>query len=180
MPGSFGCYRYEWIKWVSWEFPKGWWHIHLFYAIRICNSWGRDTDQTDIIPCYNPDLGHQVLIYKYLKSRQLLWIKSASMNGWTLMLLGTNFESSKKLNDAKMMKNNWNPGICHMGYSSESTRRELTNEYQHDRVNKMVFKNLCILVLWTKVALAFIGRVNECTKRPYPWTQPGERLPISG
>ena len=32
------------------------------------------------------------------------------------------------------------------GYSSEGTRRELSNEYQHDRV-KMVFKNLCILVL---------------------------------
>ena len=40
------------------------------------------------------------------------------------------------------------------GYSSDSTQQELSNEYQHDRV-KMVFKNLCILVIWTKVALAF-------------------------
>ena len=31
------------------------------------------------------------------------------------------------------------------GYSSESTQRELSNEYPHDRV-KMVFKNLCIIV----------------------------------
>ena len=31
------------------------------------------------------------------------------------------------------------------------TRRDLSNEYQHDRV-WMVFKNLCILVIWTKVA----------------------------
>ena len=39
------------------------------------------------------------------------------------------------------------------GYSSESTQQELTIEYQHDRV-LMVLKNLCVLVLWTKVALA--------------------------
>ena len=32
----------------------------------------------------------------------------------------------------------------------------LSNEYQHDRV-KMVFKNLFILVLWTKVASALEG-----------------------
>ena len=31
-----------------------------------------------------------------------------------------------------------------------STQRELSNEYQHDRFLK-VYKNLCILVLWTKV-----------------------------
>ena len=39
------------------------------------------------------------------------------------------------------------------GYSTESAQRELSNEYQHDRV-LMVFKNLRILVLWTKVAYA--------------------------
>ena len=38
-------------------------------------------------------------------------------------------------------------------YSTESTRRELSNEYQHDRV-EMVFKNLSVLVLWGKVASA--------------------------
>ena len=32
------------------------------------------------------------------------------------------------------------------GYSSESTQRELSNEYQHDRV-KMVFKNLSVIAL---------------------------------
>ena len=42
------------------------------------------------------------------------------------------------------------------GYSSESTRQELSNEYQHDRVC-MVFKNVCVLVLWTKVATALEG-----------------------
>ena len=45
------------------------------------------------------------------------------------------------------------------GYSSESTQRELSDEYQHDRV-KMVFKNLCVLVLWTKVASALEGLSN--------------------
>ena len=42
------------------------------------------------------------------------------------------------------------------GYSSESTQRELSNEYQHDR-DKMVFKNLCVLMLWTKVASILKG-----------------------
>ena len=52
------------------------------------------------------------------------------------------------------------------GYSSESTPSELSNEYHQDRV-WMVFKNLCALVLWTKVASAveglrtsFIGKVS--------------------
>ena len=45
------------------------------------------------------------------------------------------------------------------GYSSESTQRELSDEYQHDRV-VMVFKNLCILVLWAKVASALEGLMS--------------------
>ena len=42
------------------------------------------------------------------------------------------------------------------GYSSESTQQVLFNECQHDGV-QMVFKNLCVLVLWTKVVLALEG-----------------------
>ena len=42
------------------------------------------------------------------------------------------------------------------GYSSRSFQRGLSNEYQHDRV-KIVFKNLCILVLWMKVASPLEG-----------------------
>ena len=42
------------------------------------------------------------------------------------------------------------------GYSYESTQRELSNEYPHDRV-RIVFKDLCALVLWTKVAPASAG-----------------------
>ena len=42
------------------------------------------------------------------------------------------------------------------GYSIESTQRELSDEYQHDRV-KMVYTNLCILVLWAKVVSALEG-----------------------
>ena len=37
-----------------------------------------------------------------------------------------------------------------------SSQRELSNEYQHDRI-QMVIKNLCILVLWAKVALVLDG-----------------------
>ena len=42
------------------------------------------------------------------------------------------------------------------GYSSESTQRELSNEYQHGRV-LMVFKDFGILVLWMRVASALEG-----------------------
>ena len=42
------------------------------------------------------------------------------------------------------------------GYSYESAQRELSNEYQHDRV-QMVIKNLCVIVLGMKVALALEG-----------------------
>ena len=45
-------------------------------------------------------------------------------------------------------------------YSSGSTQREHSSEYQHDRV-LMVFKNLCVLVLWTKVASALEGLRQE-------------------
>ena len=44
------------------------------------------------------------------------------------------------------------------GYSSESTQRDLSNEYQQNRV-KMFFKILCILVLWAKVVLALEGLI---------------------
>ena len=47
------------------------------------------------------------------------------------------------------------------GYSSERTQRELYNEYQHDRV-LMDFKNLCVLLLWAKVALALEGLTDGC------------------
>ena len=46
------------------------------------------------------------------------------------------------------------------GYSSERTQSELSNEYQHDRVY-IFFKNLCVLVLWTKVASALKGLMPQ-------------------
>ena len=42
------------------------------------------------------------------------------------------------------------------GYSSESNQRELSNEYQHYRVF-MDFRNLCVLVLWTKAGFDLSG-----------------------
>ena len=42
------------------------------------------------------------------------------------------------------------------GYSSESTRRELSNEYQDNRIS-MVFQESCLLVLWMKVVSALEG-----------------------
>ena len=46
------------------------------------------------------------------------------------------------------------------GNSSESTQRELSNEYQHERV-QMVFNFFCVIVLWMKVALALEGLIQE-------------------
>ena len=63
------------------------------------------------------------------------------------------------MQNTKKMKNDRNPGT--IGYSFESTQRELSNEYQHDRV-KMVLKDLCILVLWMKVALVMEGLTYSC------------------
>ena len=45
------------------------------------------------------------------------------------------------------------------GYSSEYTQRELSNQYQDDRVS-MFFKNLTFLVLWTKVSA--LEGLNTC------------------
>ena len=42
------------------------------------------------------------------------------------------------------------------GYSSESTQRALSNEYQHNRF-WMVFKDFYVFVLWTKVVSALEG-----------------------
>ena len=57
----------------------------------------------------------------------------------------------------EMMQNPWKmtETLTH-GYSSESTQLELSNIYQHDRVS-MVFRNLCVLVLWIEVASASEG-----------------------
>ena len=42
------------------------------------------------------------------------------------------------------------------GYSYDSTRRELPNEYHHNRV-KMIFAIFCFFVHWTKVTSAAEG-----------------------
>ena len=63
------------------------------------------------------------------------------------MLLVANLANTKKLKITVTLAN---------GYSSESSQRELSNVYQNDRVS-MVFKNLCVLMLWTKVASALEG-----------------------
>ena len=55
------------------------------------------------------------------------------------------------------------------GYLSESTQRELFNQYQHDRV-KMVIKNLGILVLLMKAASALERLRNICVLRQLHYT----------
>ena len=67
------------------------------------------------------------------------------------MMLVANFANAKRCKKAKKMTE-----ILAHGYSSESTQRELSNEYQHER-NQMVFRNLCNPVLWIGVALALEG-----------------------
>ena len=52
------------------------------------------------------------------------------------------------------------------GYSSDSSQREQSHEYQNDRV-KMFFKNLCSLVLWMKVASALKGLPLHAERAPW-------------
>ena len=62
------------------------------------------------------------------------------------------------------------------GYSSDSTQRDLSNEYQHDK-GWMVFRNRCIFVPRTKVALAFEGlRASMCVG----WEERGGNGPDVG
>ena len=68
----------------------------------------------------------------------------------TIMLLVANSANTKCCKELKMTEPLAN------GYSFERTQRELSNEYQHVRVY-MVFKNLGVLVIWTKVASALEG-----------------------
>ena len=63
------------------------------------------------------------------------------------MLLVANLANTKRCKITETLAN---------GYSSESTRRELSNEYHDDRVS-MVSQESCILVLWTKVVSALEG-----------------------
>ena len=66
------------------------------------------------------------------------------------MLVVTNFQCKRIEKTLKMIE------TLSDGYSSQSTQRELSNEYQDDRVN-LVFKKICFLVLWMKLALALEG-----------------------
>ena len=68
------------------------------------------------------------------------------------MLLVANLAN---INICKRLKKRITEGLAY-GYPSESTQPELSNEFQHDRVY-MVFKILCVLVFWTRVASALEG-----------------------
>ena len=52
------------------------------------------------------------------------------------------------------------------GLSFENPQEELSNEYQHDRV-EMVFKSLCVLELWEKAALALEGLNTQNSQNYY-------------
>ena len=64
------------------------------------------------------------------------------------------------------MQSGWTTGTW---LSSKSTQWELSNEYQHGRVD-MVFKIVCVLVLWTKVAPALEGLKCQFQVHVYNWT----------
>ena len=54
-------------------------------------------------------------------------------------------------------------GTLAHGYSSDRTRRTLSNEYQYDRV-WMVFKIICVIVLGMQVALSLVGLTPDVLK----------------
>ena len=72
--------------------------------------------------------------------------KGGSKKGLTLILLVANFASTKLRKKGERMTE-----TLAYGHSSDNSQRELSNEHQHDRF-KMVFKNLCVVVLWMEVA----------------------------
>ena len=72
----------------------------------------------------------------------------------TLMLLVANLANTKGCKKPEKITE-----TLANGYSSESTRRELSNEYQDDRVS-MFFQESCILVLWTKLVSALEGLIG--------------------
>ena len=77
--------------------------------------------------------------------------KQAQWYRLTLMLLVANLANTKRYKKKRKITE-----TLANGYSSESTRRELSNEYQDDRVS-MVFQESCMLVLWTKIVSALEG-----------------------
>ena len=83
-------------------------------------------------------------LIKNIKNKNKMWML-------TLMMLMGNLANTKWCKKSKKMTET----LTH-GYSSESTQRELSYKYQQDRF-WMVFKNLCILLLWKKVAPALEG-----------------------
>ena len=100
--------------------------------------------------CAKLRLIKSVLLYFSKPSQTLRLVISVL----TLMLLTAKFANTKLCkNPEKPLKPLAN------GYSSESAQQELSNEYQHDRV-LMFLKNLCILVLWAKVATALEGLIH--------------------
>ena len=72
------------------------------------------------------------------------------MNRLTLWLLVANLPDAKWCKIAEKWLKTWQMGT-HMRVFSESYPMNIN--WQHDRV-KMVFKNLCVLLLKTKVASA--------------------------
>ena len=67
------------------------------------------------------------------------------------------YAAGGKFGKYKMVQKTWKMAeTLAYGYSSESTQWELSNEYQHDMVSR-VFKNICVFVLWRKVASALEG-----------------------
>ena len=69
-----------------------------------------------------------------------------------------------------------NPDTLAYGYSCESTQWELSNEYQHDRV-WLVFRNIGVIVLWTKVASALEGLSVPVDGLETEWKQQQTQTP---
>ena len=83
--------------------------------------------------------------------RVALWSLSRLSLPLTLMLLVAHLVNTKRcIKTQKITENLAN------GYLSESTWRELSNEYQDDRVSSFSQES-CILVLWMKVVSAMEG-----------------------
>ena len=98
--------------------------------------------------CTENVISHMFLAKRYRSVSERLMMVLILL---TVMLLVTNMN---KFGQYKMMQKPWRiTETLTNGYSSESTLLEL---YQQDRF-WMVFKNICVLEFWTKVASALKG-----------------------
>ena len=134
---------------------------YLFYCcLELPYLWSPHCREAAPVDCVTqkPDGGHRDLDDMMLTAAWLLLPSAGRTSNktdcWGSAVSYSTYAAGGLFGHYKMMQKSWRmtETLAHW-YSSESTQQELSNEYQHDSIEK-IFKNLCVLVLWMKVASA--------------------------